>query len=1749
MLKQSAHTPALLCSFLLSHPLSPFQAAHGSLSEHDLYTGARTGGGDLAGGVPAALAYAPADGSLLVALTADRAVFAFSPATWARALLVPPQEKAPDKRYGQGTLLTLTAAPAGAAVAFYCPPGSAHLRAAPALPGSGGGSEGPPPPWRRRGGAGAPASPHHAPPRRPPGSDLAPGARVKWEGRRPLAGLAAHPSDPGFIFVLGCDGALTGLALPLALGGGGAPSTPPASSSSSSLSAVWTVTLLSPGALPPLATGDPAVDGPGWDGGGLGGGGAPPLVVAPHPSALPIDGAPGGALLAVDVAPPGGAGPGSARGVALLDAPVARGAPALVGSALPAPPPQQGGWTGRPPPPTRRVGFGFVAGGTALVWAGAPADGPPPAADPGCGVTAFAAWEVHAGPEGALLPGQPAVAWCRPRAGSLGGAPHALAPALAAAAAASGRGGGRGGSASTVTAAAGVRAVVLHPTLGFAALQAGRPPPSPAAPPAVARCALSPGDADAAAARLRVPIARLPPQFACAGPPPAAPVHLPLDWWAPPPAPSSPSTTLALPSPVWLADGGWLCRVGGAGGRPVRVCELAPPLSGGGEDGGGGWGAAPAAAPPAAQASLAPRTVLHSPRARAWAIFFDAAPPAAGSGEAGGARAAAFFTLLTARGGGGGGAALPPAAGPPTPTGPPAWAAPGLSGAWVGPGDAALAVLSPSAATVRVYTLAAAAAAAGGAAGAPPPRPARRVDLPPGGAAGALFPGPRWVGLPRTPAGGGRAGPPAVPGAGPPPPPHLAGVLLWQAAAPGGPLLAGDLSEGGRSLTPARSLACAPGELVLVVAWQDLVVGGCAGEADAVAAAVSGGGGSEEGRAAGGPPQPLPPDGAAGRASVVGAVLTTHRLLLVSASLTPLVAVPAATGAGGGGGGTGPALTSVLWAGPALLASDAAGGVWHLGWDGRLRPLASTGAGPPAALVGATPDRLLLVRGRAPPRAVWAATGGVAAGEGAGGQAGGGPSPASVPASARCEVAPRAVPLLGALVLGWATAAARQVLPGGVDRARGALRRLAAAYSGGGGVGPATLAALAAAGFPGEAAALAAASGGPAGLGGTNPLDRAAAAAAAGDWGEAVRAATADARRAAPWGRPGHAPAPPPPPPPPRGSAARARLVSLGRAAAEHGAWGPALALLTAAGEWEQVAALTGAGGGVGGLERLAATATAGAPGAVVAETLAEVLAPAWKRATALGAGGGGAADANGGATPPPAWRVEVGAAAAEPADAMALGGGKDEAQKPAALLTTSAPGAAPPCADAGSTPTSFLPSLDTAALEAWLGAGATPLDGARAIGGGGGGGGEGGGGGGGQSTDWARPSPDPRSARGLGDPTDGGESAAQAAARAAWADGFGAGGDSGRIGGGGGAVSPGFADDDSDDETTASGATPAAAAAAGGGGGGGGFRLVIRDAAAPGAGNAPADVEALRAAAAGLTLAAPPGGGGGGGGRGGVWAPPPAAAFSAGGWGAATPAAAQLPPAFARPPGGPPVRAPMPADLFGVEAPPPRAPAGSPPPPPPPPRAAGAPPPPAPTSPTARPPPPPTTAAASRADAAARSAAGTARLEAGDWAGAVRHFGAALAAARAGGDAAGAARAAAYAAAARLLAAAAAARDAKAAARLARHAAALGPALAPAHADALVKSAATRNMKANNYGVAGELWLRLVATATAGGADSAPADALAELQARLDECDAAGGADAAVPAGEDTAGFAGVVGAAESEDDVREAVEDLVRG
>lgn len=71
--------------------------------------------------------------------------------------------------------------------------------------------------------------------------------------------------------------------------------------------------------------------------------------------------------------------------------------------------------------------------------------------------------------------------------------------------------------------------------------------------------------------------------------------------------------------------------------------------------------------------------------------------------------------------------------------------------------------------------------------------------------------------------------------------------------------------------------------------------------------------------------------------------------------------------------------------------------VWLLRWDGQAALVASFGAGPPAALLGALPDRLLLVRG---------APGG------------------------RVTMATRAVSLLSPLLQAWATLPGSGLLPG-----------------------------------------------------------------------------------------------------------------------------------------------------------------------------------------------------------------------------------------------------------------------------------------------------------------------------------------------------------------------------------------------------------------------------------------------------------------------------------------------------------------------------------------------------------------------------------------------------------------------------------------------------------------------------------------------------------------------------------------------
>ena len=174
--------------------------------------------------------------------------------------------------------------------------------------------------------------------------------------------------------------------------------------------------------------------------------------------------------------------------------------------------------------------------------------------------------------------------------------------------------------------------------------------------------------------------------------------------------------------------------------------------------------------------------------------------------------------------------------------------------------------------------------------------------------------------------------------------------------------------------------------------------------------------------------------------------------------------------------------------------------------------------------------------------------------------------------------------------------------------------------------------------------------------------------------------------------------------------------------------------------------------------------------------------------------------------------------------------------------------------------------------------------------------------------------------------------------------------------------------------------------------------------------------------------------------------------------------------------------------------------------------------------------------------------------MEAGDWDGAVAAFGQAMkggggsgSAAGGPGDAESKASAARYAAAALLLkaaAAAAAADDALAAARLSRFAAALP--LEARHADALARAAAARNARVGNHGYAAERWLACAAAATEGGAASAAA--LAELQARLDDADAAGGRNAALPADEDTASFAEIVESAEDVGEVVATVGSLMR-
>ena len=206
--------------------------------------------------------------------------------------------------------------------------------------------------------------------------------------------------------------------------------------------------------------------------------------------------------------------------------------------------------------------------------------------------------------------------------------------------------------------------------------------------------------------------------------------------------------------------------------------------------------------------------------------------------------------------------------------------------------------------------------------------------------------------------------------------------------APGAPLCLADAAPGGSgrnsaaapSLVASRVLPMERGEVVLSVAWQPLTPSEDE-EENVVAAAPpaadvnEGGEGDndnnnnkeEEEPLSSSSPLPDPSsfndDNASGRASVAGAVLTTRRLLVVSASLTPIAVCRSGKSNYSSSSSPSPPLTNILWAGPALLACDAAAALWQLLWDGRLVPLGSAGGvAARSSLAAAAPDRLLLAR-------------------------------------------------------------------------------------------------------------------------------------------------------------------------------------------------------------------------------------------------------------------------------------------------------------------------------------------------------------------------------------------------------------------------------------------------------------------------------------------------------------------------------------------------------------------------------------------------------------------------------------------------------------------------------------------------------------------------------------------------------------------------------------------------------------------
>lgn len=283
--------------------------------------------------------------------------------------------------------------------------------------------------------------------------------------------------------------------------------------------------------------------------------------------------------------------------------------------------------------------------------------------------------------------------------------------------------------------------------------------------------------------------------------------------------------------------------------------------------------------------------------------------------------------------------------------------------------------------------------------------------------------------------------------------------------------------------------------------------------------------------------------GASTACPCVAAVLTTQRILLVSHTLTLLAAATFPSDAG--------CPTSCMWVGPALLVTTSTNQVFHAGWNGDLSHVTSLLQGPPATLVAALADRLVVA----------------ARGNGSGLLPG------------RAEAASRGFEVLPCMLAAWVGLATRGILPGGNARARRALRALIASYDASQ-LPVAILEAMARAGFVDVASAVAARSE----LSTLTPERKACFAAAAGDWNgilelmmDELDARDRQLARGAGiesmgflTGRDGGGWQPPPPP----GSPLYNKVVAVARACEAYGKFIEARALFERVGAWNELFAL-----------------------------------------------------------------------------------------------------------------------------------------------------------------------------------------------------------------------------------------------------------------------------------------------------------------------------------------------------------------------------------------------------------------------------------------------------------------------------------------------------------------------------------------------------------------------------------------------